>query len=116
MVRDKGKVAEFEINVVEKDGNRFLDLQGRKHSSLYDLIMGARCAFSDKQLHSRMPLDPTHVRFNSEHACDQWHSSRGSTPLTVVTINYAETLKVQRRHLIGPISKQMLPLARGLRV
>jgi hypothetical protein len=23
----------------------------------------ARCAFSDRNLHSRMPLDPTHVRF-----------------------------------------------------
>jgi hypothetical protein len=22
----------------------------------------ARCAFSDRNLHSRMPLDPTHVR------------------------------------------------------
>jgi hypothetical protein len=31
---------------------------------------------------SRMPLDPTHVRLKLLHACDQWHASRGSTPLT----------------------------------
>jgi hypothetical protein len=24
--------------------------------------LGVRCAFSDRNLHSRMPLDPTHVR------------------------------------------------------
>jgi hypothetical protein len=27
-------------------------------------------------------LDPTHVRLKLFHACDQWHSSRVSTPLT----------------------------------
>jgi hypothetical protein len=31
---------------------------------------------------------------SSEHACDQWHSSRESTALTVVAMNYVETLKV----------------------
>jgi hypothetical protein len=31
----------------------------------------ARCAFSDRNLHSRMPLDPTHVRLKLLHACDQ---------------------------------------------
>jgi hypothetical protein len=41
-----------------------------------------RCAFSDTGLHSRMPLDPTHVRLKLMHACDQWHSSRVSTALT----------------------------------
>jgi hypothetical protein len=30
---------------------------------------------------------------SSEHACDQWHSSRESTALTVVTMNYVQTLK-----------------------
>jgi hypothetical protein len=29
--------------------------------AIFDAIM-ARCAFSDGNLHSRMPLDPTHVR------------------------------------------------------
>jgi hypothetical protein len=29
-------------------------------------------------LHSRMLLDPTHVRLTLLHACDQWHSSRDS--------------------------------------
>jgi hypothetical protein len=42
----------------------------------------ARCAFFDRNLHSRMPLDPTHVRLKLLHVCDQWHSSRVSTPLT----------------------------------
>jgi hypothetical protein len=41
-----------------------------------------RCAFSDRNLHSRMPLDPTHARLKLLHACDQWHSSRVFTPLT----------------------------------
>jgi hypothetical protein len=29
-----------------------------------------RCSFSDRSLHSRMPLDRTHVRLKLEHACD----------------------------------------------
>jgi hypothetical protein len=41
-----------------------------------------RCAFFGRNLHSRMPLDPTHVRLKLLHACDQWHSSRKFTPLT----------------------------------
>jgi hypothetical protein len=41
-----------------------------------------RCAFSDRNLQSRMPLDPTHVRLKLLHAWDQWHSSRASTALT----------------------------------
>jgi hypothetical protein len=40
-----------------------------------------------------MPLDPTHVRLKLLHACDQWHSSRETTALTVAIMNYAETLK-----------------------
>jgi hypothetical protein len=41
-----------------------------------------RCAFSDRMLHLRMPLDPTHVHMKLLHTCDQWHSSRVSAPLT----------------------------------
>jgi hypothetical protein len=41
-----------------------------------------RCAFSDRNLHSRMPLDPTHVRLKRCHACDKWHSSQMFTFLT----------------------------------
>jgi 1,4-dihydroxy-2-naphthoate octaprenyltransferase len=52
-----------------------------------------RCAFSDRILHSRMPLNPTHVRLKLLHAWGQWHSSRESTALTVVTINHVQTLK-----------------------
>jgi len=36
----------------------------------------------DRNLHARMPLDPTHVRLKLLHACDQWHSSRVSTSRT----------------------------------
>ena len=32
------------------------------------------CAFFNKNLHSRMPLDPTLARVKLFHACDQWHS------------------------------------------
>jgi hypothetical protein len=53
----------------------------------------AWCAFSDRILHSRMPLDPTHVRLKLLHACAQCHSSRVSAPLIVATINHVETLK-----------------------
>jgi hypothetical protein len=55
--------------------------------------LNARCAFSDRNLHSRMPLDPTHVCFKLCHACDQWHSSRKFTLLPVDTINRVATLK-----------------------
>ena len=42
-----------------------------------------RCAFFDRNLHSRMPLSFTPVlRLKLLHACDQWHSSRVFTPLT----------------------------------
>jgi hypothetical protein len=47
-----------------------------------DYVEAARCAFADRKLHSRMPLDPTHVRLKLLHACDQWHSSRVFAPLT----------------------------------
>jgi hypothetical protein len=41
-------------------------------------------------------LDPTplFLRLKLLHACDQWHSSRASIPLTVATITCAITLKV----------------------
>jgi hypothetical protein len=35
-----------------------------------------------RNLHSRMPSDPTHVRLKLLHARDQWHSSRKFTRLT----------------------------------
>jgi hypothetical protein len=54
---------------------------------------GARCAFFDRNLHSRMPLDPTHVRLKLLHASDQCHSSRVSTALTVSIINPVDKLK-----------------------
>jgi hypothetical protein len=44
----------------------------------------ARCGarFSTAISTRGMPLDPMHVRLKLLHACDQWHSSRASTPLT----------------------------------
>jgi hypothetical protein len=41
-----------------------------------------RCLFSDRDLHSRMPLVSTSARFKLLHACDQCHSSQVFTPLT----------------------------------
>jgi hypothetical protein len=36
-----------------------------------------RCAFFDRNLHSRIPfLVPTPARLKLEHVCDKWHSSR----------------------------------------
>jgi hypothetical protein len=58
-----------------------------------DVPACVRCPFSDRNLHSRMPLDPTHVRLKLLHACDQWHSSRKFTLLPVDTVNCVATLK-----------------------
>jgi hypothetical protein len=44
--------------------------------------VGVRCSFSDRNLHSRMPLVPTPARLKRVHACGQCHSSRVFTPLT----------------------------------
>jgi hypothetical protein len=49
----------------------------------------ARCAFSDRNLHSRMPLVPTHVRLKLLHACGQ---SRPMTFLSRVHSSYRLTL------------------------
>jgi hypothetical protein len=37
-----------------------------------------RCTFSNRNLHSRMPVVPSSVRLKLLHACDQWHASRGA--------------------------------------
>jgi hypothetical protein len=65
-----------------------------------------RCAFSDRILHSKMPLDPTHVRLKLLHACDQWHSSREPT------CSYRCDHKLCRNtegHLEDPSRKQKSP-------
>jgi hypothetical protein len=42
-----------------------------------------RCVFSNWIVHSRMPLSFTPLlRLKVEQACDQWHFSQASTPLT----------------------------------
>jgi hypothetical protein len=53
-----------------------------------------RCEFFGRNPHSRMPLVPTPARLKLWQACDQWHSSRVSTLLTVHTVNCVQTLKV----------------------
>jgi hypothetical protein len=53
---------------------------GAGDNDIEDLLF-VRCAFSDRILHSRMPLAPTPARLKLLHACDQWHSSRVFTPL-----------------------------------
>jgi hypothetical protein len=57
----------------------------------------ARCALSDRNLHPRMPLDPTHVCLKLLHACNQRHSSRTFTLLLVPidTVNPVATLKAK---------------------
>jgi chromosome segregation ATPase len=59
-------------------------------------LTSVRCAFSDRHFHSRMPLDPRHVRLKRT-ACDQWHSSRKFTLLPVDTVNCVATLKASVR-------------------
>ena len=55
----------------------------------------ARCAISDRNLHSGMPLDPTHVRLKLLQACGQWHSSRASTcSYRLAPVNCVQTLQV----------------------
>jgi hypothetical protein len=38
-----------------------------------------RCAFFDRDLHSRLPLVHTPAHLQLLHACDHWHSSRVAT-------------------------------------
>jgi hypothetical protein len=55
----------------------------------------ARCAFLDRIFHSRMPLDPMHVRFEANMRVTNG-IPLGHPLLTVVIINYIETLKVKQ--------------------
>jgi hypothetical protein len=67
-------------------GHKNINAEGTAKQNSLDTMGSARrrarCAFSDRNSHSRMSLDPTHVRLKRFHACDQWHSSRKFTPLT----------------------------------
>jgi hypothetical protein len=56
-------------------------------------VINVRCSFFDRILHSRMPLDPMHVRLKLLHACDNGIPLGCPLPLTVAIINYVETLK-----------------------
>jgi hypothetical protein len=67
-----------------------------------------RCAFSGRNLHSRMPLDPTHVRLKLLHACDQWHSSRKFTSLTGLHCKFRPNTEGAPHH--DPISTLLPPL------
>jgi hypothetical protein len=74
-----GALVEVPKPIQECATQKFIYLKTHKTGSstiLSILHRYARCAFSDKTLHSRMPLDPTHVRLTLLHACAQWHSSR----------------------------------------
>jgi hypothetical protein len=61
-----------------------------------------------QKLHSRLPLDPTHVRLKLLHACDQWHSSRKFTLLPVGTVTCVQTLKGRDAPLPEASSKDTL--------
>jgi hypothetical protein len=84
-------------------------IEGIKTSAT--LISGvlARCAFSDRNLHSRMPLDPTHVRLKLLHACDQWHSSRKFTPLTGLHCKFRPTTEGPLTLTYGNYTKGVAP-------
>jgi hypothetical protein len=58
--------------------------------------MDVRCSLFDIIIALEDALDPTRVRLKLVHACDQWHSSRESTDLTVAIINHVDTLKDER--------------------
>jgi hypothetical protein len=58
---------------------------------------GVRCAFSDRNVHARMPLIPTQDRLKLLYACDQWHSSRVYTFLT------SSNCKLRRNTVKDPI-------------
>jgi hypothetical protein len=53
----------------------------------------ARCSFSDRSLHSRMPLDPTHVRVKQTCVKPMAVLSGASSALIASIVNYVETLK-----------------------
>jgi hypothetical protein len=55
----------------------------------------ARCAFSDINVHSRMPLDPTHVSLEANMRVTNGIPLWSPLLLPIVIINYAETLKVR---------------------
>jgi tetratricopeptide (TPR) repeat protein len=77
-----------------------LQVLRREKKNILGLSLRARCAFSDRNLHSRMPLDPMHVRLKLVHACDQWHSSRKSAFLTgSPPVNCVQTLKAHAMYL-----------------
>jgi hypothetical protein len=49
--------------------------------------------FPTESLHSRMSLDPKHVRLKLLHAWDQWHYTRKFTPLTGLHCKLCATRK-----------------------
>jgi cytochrome P450 len=63
---------------------------------------GARCTFPTEiyTLEDAIGSHACSLEANI-HACDQWQSSRKSTALTGVTMNYVTTLKAGRRTCIG---------------
>jgi dynein heavy chain len=51
---------EVDVSVIDQQLNDFKARTRKLPKALYS--WDARCAFSDRNLHSRMPSDPTHVR------------------------------------------------------
>jgi hypothetical protein len=63
------------------------DIAVKQHSAFFMRFL-VRCAFFNRNPHSRMPLVPTPARLkraasSEQAACDQWHSSRKFTLLPV---------------------------------
>jgi hypothetical protein len=63
----------------EGSGN---EMEASEKGGGFESGCNARCAFFDRNLHSRMPLVPTPARLKLLQTCDQCYSSRAFTPLT----------------------------------
>jgi hypothetical protein len=92
--REQAKIDKM-FGDIRKDGKYPTTVGPHKVAHVRDLTVGHGARVSDRNLHSRMPLDPTHVRLKRCHACDQWHSSRKFALLPVDTVNCVATLKVR---------------------
>jgi hypothetical protein len=55
-----------------------------------------RCAFSDRNPHSRMPLDPAHVHLKRTRVCPMAFLSGVHSRLPVGTVNCVQTLKAAK--------------------
>jgi hypothetical protein len=89
--------------------SRYEFVQGKSRSVQFDSAARYGARFSTEIYTRGVPLSFTPLlRLKRCHACDQWHSSRVSTPLTVTTINFVQTLKAHAQQARGgSLTKQV---------